>query len=71
MNDAAIPPAGHSVRNWCRAAGFSKATLYTLPFELQPVSVKIGKRRIVIEQPADYLRRIAETRAAELREIRP
>lgn len=52
--------AGFALEAWCKATGYSRATYYNLPIELQPQSVKIGRRRIISETPADYLRRIAE-----------
>jgi hypothetical protein len=33
---------------------------YLLPAELRPRSVKVGRRHIVIEAPAEYLARLAE-----------
>lgn len=55
-----LPAAGFAITPWCRAAGYSRATYYNLPDALRPQSVKVGKRRIIIEQPADYLQRIAQ-----------
>jgi hypothetical protein len=44
---------------YCEACDFSRATFYNLPLALRPRSVKIGKRHIIIESPADYLARLA------------
>jgi hypothetical protein len=55
----ALARAGSSVNQFCDAVGYCRATLYNLPSELRPFSVKIGRRRIIIEQPADYLARLA------------
>ena len=52
------PRAGWSVRVWCASASLSTATYYALPEGIRPASVKVGKRRIVIEQPKDWLRRL-------------
>lgn len=55
--------AGWSIPDWCASVNLARATLYTLPANLQPASVKIGKRRIITEQPADYLKRLANATA--------
>lgn len=56
--DVHVPQCGYPVPAWCRAANISRATFYTLPPESQPQSVKLGKRRIIIEAPQDFLRRV-------------
>jgi hypothetical protein len=56
--------AGYAVEQWATLAGISRAGAYKLPADLRPQSVKIGKRRIIIEQPADWLRRVAEMQRA-------
>ena len=53
-----LPQAGYSIPEWCVAVRISRAHYYNLPPELQPNSVRIGKRHIVIEPPQDYLRRV-------------
>jgi hypothetical protein len=50
---------GFTLAAWCESTSISRPKLYTLPPELQPRSIKIGRRRIIIEAPADYLQRIA------------
>jgi hypothetical protein len=52
--------AGWDISSWCGACGFSRAKYYTLPDDMRPRSLKIGKRHIVIEPPADFLARLAE-----------
>lgn len=52
--------AGWPLRAWCASANVSVATYYTLKDGIRPKSVKLGKRRIIIEAPADWLRRMAE-----------
>jgi hypothetical protein len=54
-----ISPAAYHVKDWCKAVGLSRATYYNLPPHLQPQSVRIGGRRLVIESPHDYLQRVA------------
>lgn len=51
--------AGYPVATWAPAAGIGRATYYTLPDDLKPQSVLIGTRRVIIEAPADWLKRIA------------
>lgn len=52
-------PAGWSPAAWCKLVGFCRATLYLIPDEFRPQSVKIRHRRIIIEPPDAYLRRMA------------
>jgi hypothetical protein len=59
-----LEPAGFNISKWCPLAGISRARFYTLPPELTPRTVQIGKRRIVIESPREYLHRIAQQQAA-------
>jgi hypothetical protein len=63
QNNKRIPLAGFAIAAWCRAVGISRATYYNLPSALQPSSVKIGKRRIIREAPAQYLSRISQESA--------
>ena len=51
--------AGYDRREWCRGAKIGASTLYTLAESDRPRSVKIGKRTIIIEAPADWLERMA------------
>ncbi len=53
-------PAGRSIDQFVREAGICRASYYNLPTDCQPRSVKIGKRRIVIESPTGWLERMAE-----------
>lgn len=50
---------GFSLTEWCELTSISRSKLYTLPPDLRPKSIKFGRRKIVIEAPADYLQRIA------------
>mgnify|MGYP003507302115 CR=1 FL=1 len=56
--------AGFAVPNWCGAIDISRATYYNLPPHLQPHSVKIRSRRIIIEPPSAYLQRIRSLQQA-------
>ena len=56
--------AGWPVGDFADAAGVSRALIYTLPKEIWPRSVKIGKRRLITEQPADWLRRVGQATEA-------
>lgn len=56
------PQAGWHVAQFCRAVGISRTNFYTMtPKALRPHSVALGRRRIVIESPADWLRRVKTT----------
>ena len=56
--------AGYAPADWCRRTSISRAKLYALPSNLQPRSVKLGRRRIIIEDPAAYLARLAQSQEA-------
>lgn len=58
FNPAAIR-AGWSLDEHSAACNYSRALFYILPEHLRPHSVKLGKRRIIIEPPAEYLARLA------------
>lgn len=47
----------HSIAEWCRAAGISRATYYQLPAEAKPAHVGIGHRVVISETPAAWLAR--------------
>lgn len=38
----------------------SRSWLYALPPELQPISIKIGRNRLITEAPDQFLRRLAQ-----------
>ena len=60
INGAGNDRAGWERRNLVpRRTDISRAFLYKLPPEQQPHSVKIGKRRVIRESPADWLARMA------------
>lgn len=63
--EASQSRAGWSIPAWCASAGISRGLFYTLEGERAPRSVKLGKRRIVLEPPSDYLARIAGQSLAE------
>ena len=56
--------AGWKIGEYADLVGIGRSKLYTLPQELQPKSVRVGSRRVVIEPPADYLARVAATQSA-------
>jgi hypothetical protein len=54
-------PAAYSVREWCFTTGIRKTMLYALWKEgTGPISVRVGRRRLVTESPTDYLHRVGE-----------
>jgi len=58
-SDATVERAGWPIPQWCEAVAFSRATFYNLPPERRPRSIKLGKRHIIIEPPAQYMARLA------------
>jgi hypothetical protein len=48
---------------WCPAAKISQSQVRKFPPELQPESVRIGKSRIIVESPQDWLRRVGSGQA--------
>ncbi len=48
-----------TVKEWTAAARIALSTFYTIPRELQPAHVKIGRRTIITEAPRDWLERMA------------
>jgi hypothetical protein len=50
--------AGYAIKPWCAAVGISVALFFELPIEMQPSSVRIGRRRLITESPSDYLSRV-------------
>jgi hypothetical protein len=55
--------AGFSLAEWCKSTSISRAKLYQMPPELQPTSVKIGRRRIICEDPSEWLKRMVKQSA--------
>jgi hypothetical protein len=50
--------AGWTIDDFAAATGISRSMIYALPAERQPKSLKFGRRRVIVEQPADYLARL-------------
>ena len=46
--------------SFARAIDKSRSWLYALPPDLQPASVKLGRNRLITEQPPDFIQRLAE-----------
>lgn len=63
---ASAVQAGFSIAEWAAAVGISRAGYYVLPRAIKPVTVNVGKRRIVIEAPAAWLQRVAEMQRGQL-----
>lgn len=59
----AAPPApaqraGFEINEWCGLAGFGRAFLYRMLADGRgPQAVKIGRRTLITEPPADFLAR--------------
>lgn len=52
--------AGYRISEFAAACGMGRRTIYDLPPELRPKSIKIGHARIIVESPREYLQRLAE-----------
>lgn len=47
------------VADWAPAVGISRAGFYLLPDDCLPKLVRIGQRVIILEEPSDWLERMA------------
>lgn len=52
--------AGWDFAEYGELVGIRRTTIYALPKELQPESIKIRGRRVIIEPPKVYVRRLAD-----------
>ena len=55
---AAHGRAAWSVRAWCAALDLGRSTFYIL--DVRPRCIKVGKRLLIVESPADYATRVAQ-----------
>lgn len=64
----APPPqrAGWRKRHWCESASIGLSTYDDLQDDLKPRSIKIGRRLVITESPADWLERINQAAPASL-----
>lgn len=62
--DSEISPSGFSIEMWCRAVGISRTSEFCLRQEEKPHSVQVGRRRIIIEHPRDWLQRMRSLQEA-------
>lgn len=56
----ASKPAGRRVPQFLAETGLGRTKLLTLPPELRPHSVLIGRVRVITEDPGDWLQRVAK-----------
>jgi hypothetical protein len=49
---------GWNIQSWCESVGICRASFYLL--QDRPKVVKLGRRSIVVESPADYLQRVLQ-----------
>lgn len=55
-----------TVREWCDKARCSKPFLYQLWKQGEgPRSVSMGRKRVILEAPGEFFRRVAEERVGE------
>ena len=55
--------AGWRPSEWYPAIGISRSAYYSLPPEREPRYLKFGTAKVIVETPAEYLRRIADAEA--------
>ena len=61
----AANPTVYSIRDFCAVSGIGKSFLYKLwKRGAGPSSIKLGRRRLITESPADYLRHAGESEPA-------
>ncbi|MEJ7667922.1 MAG: hypothetical protein WKH97_04135 [Casimicrobiaceae bacterium] len=58
-----IIPAGRRIPQFVAETGVGRTKLLTMPRELQPASVMIGRCRIITESPSAWLERMAASQA--------
>ncbi|MEO8753009.1 MAG: hypothetical protein ABI624_10050 [Casimicrobiaceae bacterium] len=56
--------AGWKMSEFCPLVRLSKAKIHQLSADMQPRSVRIGRSRIIVESPAEWLARMASVQAA-------
>jgi hypothetical protein len=52
--------AGFRVKQFARACGISRTTIYALPEDQKPKVVRIGRAVVIVETPAAFLQRLAQ-----------
>ena len=58
-----IEKVGWRLNVWCRMVGINENLFYRLTPDIAPPSAKVGRARIVIESPQDWLQRVARQQA--------
>lgn len=51
---------GWGLLQFCKAASISRSLLYALPARDKPHSVRVGRRRVIVEEPKAWLLRIGK-----------
>lgn len=52
---------GWRLRDWLAATSVGRSTFYTLPDDITPRQVRLGKKVIITETPSAWLDRVART----------
>lgn len=52
-----------SIAEWCEGANISRTTEHALPPALRPLSIKVGRRRLIRESPEEWAQRIARAQS--------
>jgi hypothetical protein len=61
MSHAKVEKVGWRIDQWCAATAISRSRLYELLKANKLASVRVGKSRIILDSPIDFLRRAATT----------
>lgn len=56
--------AGYTIPEWCRLTGLGRTKAYQLMAAGEIEAVSVGRRRIIVTQPVDFLRRFVAERSA-------
>jgi hypothetical protein len=65
MQQITPSPAGRRIPQFCAETGIGRTKLLTLPQDLRPASLLIGRVRIITESPAAWLDRLSKAQGGE------
>lgn len=65
MQDKHVDKAGWRVPRWCREADVGKSTTHALIKSGKLRSVRLGRARIILTSPREYLERLAAQQSGD------
>ena len=65
LRNIAAEPAGYDIEEWCKQAGIGRTTEHKLEPSQKPNSVRIGRRRRILEAPRTWLLRMQSIQQEE------